>query len=241
LPAWFTQQFKWARGVFEVLLTQFPRLWPHLTWAQRLAYGVRMTYYWIGPVFAIHLLIGFLVLLSGNQSAQNDFAQYVVALSPLALLVLFIRHMALRSWRHPSVVVTLLWRAIVLIYATWPFYALAWLMAILRVPLQFRPTPKDATGALKLEWLLPQAAAILLLSCALPYSILYARTEPLLALILFVAFQVGLQLLLLGQWLGSIASAYTTRKSTSLAPPVSELSEAPVHLQALKGNKAEYD
>jgi hypothetical protein len=50
LNAWFTQQFKWARGVFEVLLTAYPRLVGRLSWGQRLSYGVRTTYYWVGCV-----------------------------------------------------------------------------------------------------------------------------------------------------------------------------------------------
>jgi hypothetical protein len=56
LTAWFTQQLKWARGVFEILLAVYPRLWKKLTWGQRASYAVRMTYYWIGPVVGAHIL-----------------------------------------------------------------------------------------------------------------------------------------------------------------------------------------
>src|SRR5215210_8599968 len=41
VPAWFAQQLKWARGVFELLLTVYPRAFSRLTWGQRLSYAVR--------------------------------------------------------------------------------------------------------------------------------------------------------------------------------------------------------
>jgi cellulose synthase/poly-beta-1,6-N-acetylglucosamine synthase-like glycosyltransferase len=43
--AWFIQQMKWARGVFELLVSSYPRLFSRLTWGQRPAYAVRMTKY----------------------------------------------------------------------------------------------------------------------------------------------------------------------------------------------------
>ncbi|MBI5029979.1 MAG: glycosyltransferase [Chloroflexi bacterium] len=199
LRAWFTQQLKWAHGVFEVMLTSFPRLFPRLTWYQRLSYGLRMTYYWSGPVAGIHLALALLVLMFGDSRAQASLEEYLISLMPLVFSFLLIRQMALRSWRHPSIVAVLLWRAIVLIYATWPIYTFAWIMAVLRMPLEFRPTPKSAHGKIHPIWLLPQFAAVISLTAVLLYAILVNHNTPLL-LILFGLAQLVPQLILLWQW-----------------------------------------
>ncbi len=242
LQAWFTQQLKWARGVFEVLLLQFPRLLPHLTWGQRLAYGVRMTYYLIGPVIAIHILAASIVLLSRNRSAQEDFQEYLLALAPLLLLILLIRHVALRSSRHPSVVVSLLWRAIVLIYATWPVYTLASLMTILRVPFGFRPTPKEASHPLKPGWLLPHLAAVFWPGSAVLYSVLVGGRNMPVTLVLIVGCLSAPQVLLVGHWLRSrVASNSLISDPTPAVSPPTGLSKARLPLRGLPDNKAKYE
>jgi cellulose synthase (UDP-forming) len=175
LPAWFTQQLKWARGVFELLLTAYPRYFKRLTWGQRLSYAVRMTYYWIGPVVAIHLVFVIAVLFDGDQVAYVGWTNYLERMLPYAAIGLLIRQVALQTWRHPSTPTRLLWRPVSLVYATWPVYTLAWLMAILRVPLAFRPTPKSQSGGLNPAWLFPQAASLVLLVAGTLYSLASAE------------------------------------------------------------------
>jgi cellulose synthase (UDP-forming) len=176
--AWFTQQFKWARGVFEVLLTSYFRLWPRLRWGQRLAYGVRATYYWVGSVTLVHMGFTAAVLLGGERVARVDLQQYLLHLLPLTLVAFGIRLAALWCWRYPGVRVGPQWRAVVLVHGSWPIYALAWLMALARLPLRFRATPKTSTGRMGWTWLLQQAliAALLLVAAAIgrdgPFPIL---------------------------------------------------------------------
>lgn len=171
LSAWFTQQFKWARGVFEVLLTTYPRSFASLTWGQKLSYAVRTTKYLIGPVICIHLLVTIAVLF-GDNIAQANLRQYVLHFFPLAMFDMLVRQLALRRWRHPSVLARPMWRAVTLVYSTWPIYTLAWTMAVLRLPLKFRPTPKDSNGSISLFWLLPQTITLLLLGVGIIYSLL---------------------------------------------------------------------
>lgn len=164
LASWFTQQFKWSRGVFEVLLTTYPRLFLQLTWWQRLSYGVRTTKYLIGPVIFVHLAVLIFTLFSGSFTTQSALQQYLLHLAPIALIDMLIRQLALRKWHHPSIRTEALWRAVVIVFITWPVYTLAWLMALLRLPLSFRPTPKHSTGHVNPLWLLPQMISLLLLS-----------------------------------------------------------------------------
>jgi cellulose synthase (UDP-forming) len=200
LVAWYDQQLKWARGVFEVMLTAFPRAVRRLSWGLRLAYLVRLTKYWVGPVVLLHLLLSGSVLFA--PAPQRALVQdYLLHLLPLALADLIIRREALRLYRHPSVPVVVPLRALSLIYFTWPVYNLAWLMALLRLPLSFRPTPKAPIGGLNPAWLLPQGLASLAMVAGLVLTLADGRGLPVHFLVFFVAAQVALQVVLILSWL----------------------------------------
>ena len=211
--AWFVQQLKWARGVFELLLTTYPRLFSKLTRGQRLSYAVRMTKYWIGPVVGVHLFATIVILMFGDAYTRAVFHDYLMHITPLALSDVLIRFAALRRWRHHSIPRTSLTRAVVLVYATWPIYMMAWLMALLRLPLAFRPTPKSDSGGLNPVWLLPQISVLLLLSTGILYTVVIGNHRPSL-LLLFAILQSALQLILLSQWLYSEVRA-PSRKGVS--------------------------
>jgi cellulose synthase (UDP-forming) len=200
LPAWFTQQLKWARGVFELLLTAYPRAFPRLTWGQRISYAVRMTKYWIGPIIGFHLFATIAVMILGDFATRWAYHLYLRHLAALVIADMAIRYTALQIWRHDTTPNTALMRAVALVYATWPIYLLAWLMALLRIPLKFRPTPKEATGGLKPLWLLPQFLAIILLSAGILYTVLVLG-HPLSLLLTAAVIQGILQLKLFAQWL----------------------------------------
>jgi cellulose synthase/poly-beta-1,6-N-acetylglucosamine synthase-like glycosyltransferase len=199
--AWFVQQLKWARGVFELLLTSYPRLFPKLTWGQRLSYAVRMTKYWIGPVVGMHLFATVAVLIFADAPFRDAFHDYLIYLSPLVGCDVLIRYIALQTWKHPSIARTSLTRAVSLVYATWPIYMVAWLMAILRLPLPFRPTPKGLERRTSNPiWLLPQGLALALLTAGILYTIFVSGHQPSI-LVVFAILQGILQLALLYQWL----------------------------------------
>ena len=200
--AWFVQQLKWARGVFELLITAYPRFFGRLTWGQRLSYAVRMTKYWIGAVIGLHLFATIIVLIFASAPDRAAFHQYLIHLAPLALSDLVIRYVSLLYWRHSSIHRTSLFRAFILVYATWPVYMLAWFMALTRLPLAFRQTPKSLTGGLNPLWLLPQAIVIFLLFMGGAYTVIVKDHQPSL-LLMFSVGQGFLQLSLFTMWLQS--------------------------------------
>ena len=199
--AWFVQQLKWARGVFEMLLTTFPRVFIKLTWGQRLAYAVRMTRYWIGPAIGLHLLATIAILIFGTPSASIAFHQYLIQIAPLVVCDALIRFFAMRTWQHPDTPKTSLTRAIALIYATWPIYMLAWFMAVLRLPLPFRSTPKSGSK-LSPIWLLPQFITVVLLAIGMLFTV-FVGGHQISILLLFAILQSALQLIILAQWFSS--------------------------------------
>jgi cellulose synthase (UDP-forming) len=194
LRAWFTQQSKWARGVFEIFIADFPNRLSRLTWPQRMTYAIRMTYYWIGLVIAAHLLVSIAVLFSGNPHALNHLNSYLWHLLPLGLITIAFKQLTLNQQLHPSVEARQPLKPLSLLYLTWPIYTIAWLMAMFRVPLRFRTTPKQPRGRLNLKWIVPQTivSILLLLGLALSLPALIANSAWLV--LGLVVFQLAGQL-----------------------------------------------
>jgi hypothetical protein len=148
-----------------------------------------MTYYWVGLVSGVHLVATLAILVAGSRMVQIAWLDYLLHILPLGVLTLLVRQVALRTWRHPATPTAPCWRAMMLVYATWPVYTLAWTMAVLRVPLGFRPTPKSASNTVKESWLIPQALGLVLLVTALLHALLPGEESPHPVVVLFAAGQ----------------------------------------------------
>ena len=199
LAAWSVQQLKWARGVFELLLTALPRVFARLTLGQRVSYLVRMTKYWIGPAIFVHLFATIIVLDWGDAQTRLAFHQYLWHLAPLVVADAAIRAYALYRYRHVEVPSTSLLGAVVLVYASWPIYLLAWTFAVLRLPVRFRPTPKDGSTQLNIVWLMPQLVTLLLLLVG-EYQTVAVYHHPPSVILWFSIVQAFLQFMLLARW-----------------------------------------
>ena len=73
LSAYYSQQLKWSRGVFELLVTSYPRLFKQFTWRQKLHYGIIPFYYLSGFIFLINFLIPVLSLFLEVNPIKMDF------------------------------------------------------------------------------------------------------------------------------------------------------------------------
>src|SRR5688572_4780265 len=176
LAAWFSQQLKWSRGVFEVVITDFPRLFRRLTWGAVSSYIVRGSYYLIGLLVAVHLWLTVISLLFERRLPSTDFADYVEHALPLILVTLAIRQTIIRHVARRETPKWMLWRPVLLVTATWPIYVIGLALALLRVPIRYRPTPKARGKAIHVGWILPQLAAVVLLVIGI--SIGGAATSP---------------------------------------------------------------
>ena len=171
LTAWYTQQLKWARGVFEVLLTSYPRLFLKLSSIQRVVYAVRTTKYLVGSVIAAHLLLIISVLLKSDHHSKVILQSYLLHLAPLAIMDCLIRGLTLNKWGSFLQASTSLWRATILVLNTWPIYLAALLMSLFRIPLRFLPTPKSNSKRLNPLWVIPQIGTGFLLLVGLYLNI----------------------------------------------------------------------
>lgn len=162
LGSFYRQQLKWARGVYEVLLDELPRLWPDLDWRQRLSYGAIGTYYLVGVTTPIYLLIPYLYLWVGARPAAMDFTEFLVQGAPLALVGVAV-YLAVQRWLvHPAVERGLHLRAMSLKIACWPVYLAGTVLALMRVDLPYIPTAKEAARGAFLKLAAPHLALLVL-------------------------------------------------------------------------------
>lgn len=198
LTAWFNQQFKWSRGVFELLITAYPNVFGRLQLGQKLSYAVRMTYYWAGVFIAAHLLATIIVLFSTNAALRQLFESYLLVFIPLMVVFTLIRQLVLAEWQHKSIRSSMQYKPFVLVFNTWPIYTLSWVMACIRLPLGFRPTPKVKADRFNLSWLIPQFATVTLLLAGLGFSIVRQATlSPLIMLFTATMFVLHAMLFML--------------------------------------------
>jgi cellulose synthase (UDP-forming) len=167
LRAFTMQQRKWARGVFGLLIESYPDLLRHLSWQQCVAYGVRATYYLIGPLFALHALLAVYVLLFGSVAEIDGFAEYLFHALPLVAAVVSARALANLLWNVQADAVGLKWRGYVLACALWPVYTGALIRAVLRIPLPHIATPKRRTAEAHPRLVIAQLVLIGLLTVGL--------------------------------------------------------------------------
>ena len=163
IRGWFTQQLKWARGVVEVLLTQYPSALRRLTPGQNLCYLLRMTYYSTGLVIAAHLAATLAAFQGWFGASLPGLEAYLKHALPLGVASLALRHVAFLRARLPGMPWIPPWRATALVYSTWPVYCAGWIMGLLRWRLSFRATPKNVRPTM-VRQLSPQLGALALLS-----------------------------------------------------------------------------
>jgi cellulose synthase (UDP-forming) len=220
LAAWFTQQAKWSRGVFEVLLTAFPRLCHRLTLGQFISYGARMTYYWLGLAIAFHLFLAILGVWDSELLPAEVYNGYLKRLLPVWVMILLINQFSLLRWRHQSITLKeslFRLKAHVLVIGTWPAYLLTWVMALFRVPLTFRPTPKAPGGLLSPAWIVPHLFVIVVTGVGLVRFIgSVDDIRPYWLLLAFLISMLAIQLFLPLYWLVEFVNKSRVDRSAAL-------------------------
>lgn len=77
----FSQQRRWAYGIFEILTRHTPRLLPRLTWGQRAAYlSLQFHYPAIGATWLLGNALSAMYLVAGVSSSRLQFVPWLVFL-----------------------------------------------------------------------------------------------------------------------------------------------------------------
>jgi cellulose synthase (UDP-forming) len=154
LGSFYKQQLKWARGVYEVLFSELPLLFPRLSWRQRFSYATIGTYYLFGVTTLAYLLIPYLYLWTGVQPTAMRFDAFLMAVAPVGLVGFAVYLYAQRWLCHPALERGLHWRGLMLKIACWPVFLVGTLLALARAEIPYIPTSKEAVRGrfLRLAW-----------------------------------------------------------------------------------------
>ena len=178
------QQLKWSRGVFEVLFSEWPRLFKNLTGWQRLSYLAISTYYIVGVNTFLLVAIPFLYFWAGWLPANMDFGEFLINALPVVAIAIMIYLYVQRWMSHPPTERGLHWRGMILKFATWPVFFLGAMLAVVNAEIPYIPTAKKAVKGLS-PYTRPLIFQVILFVLTLAYVIydrLYVVSEGMLAL-----------------------------------------------------------
>ncbi len=170
LGAFFKQQIKWSRGVFESLFTLYPKLFKHLDLRKRICYLTRMTYYLAGPVITFHLIFCILALFSTEINTQ--FRNYIIHSIPFLFMFFAIQVFTKNFYFIKKQKKGFNAEGYILVLGTWPVYTFAFLSALFRIKIPFIATPKKKSHLREnLLLIVPQIITVMVLLAGIIYKI----------------------------------------------------------------------
>lgn len=171
LSAYYKQQLKWSRGVFELLVTAYVELFRKFNWRQKLHYGLIPFYYLSGFIFLINFLIPVTSLFTDVYPLRMNFSYFLVISLPFIASVILIRLYAQR-WvsdeqeRGFHVIGGLL------LIGTWWVFITGFFYTIIRKEVPYISTPKKASRENNLRINLPNIFILALSVSAIIYGLI---------------------------------------------------------------------
>lgn len=142
LSAYYKQQLKWSRGVFELLVTTYVQNFRKFTLRQKLHYGLLPWHYFSGVIYLINFLIPIISLLFGVMPMKINLIYFLLLAMFLFASTLIIRHYVQRWVMEEDERGFHLLGGLLLI-GTWWIHLLGFVFTILRRKVPYNPTPKD--------------------------------------------------------------------------------------------------
>jgi beta-mannanase len=170
ISAYYQQQLKWSRGVFELLVTSYVTLFTKFSWRQKLHYGLIPLFYLSGFVFLINFLIPIVSLIADVYPLYMDFSAFAIISLPLVTSIILIRHYVQRwvtedAERGFHVIGGLL------LIGTWWVFIVGFVYTIIRKKVPYIPTPKGIEEEKNLNINLPNICVLVLSIIAIIYGL----------------------------------------------------------------------
>lgn len=170
LSAYYKQQLKWSRGVFELLFTTYPKVFRNLSWSQRAYYLAVPGVYFLSVAYLLNLLIPIISLFSGYMPMRMDLVEFILIGLPLFVSSLIIRQYA-QNWVMEERERGLHIVGGLLLIGTWWIHLMGFIFAVIRRKVPYDPTPKDNKEANNWPLNIPNLIAIGLSLAALAYGL----------------------------------------------------------------------
>ncbi|MCR9152908.1 MAG: glycosyltransferase [Bacteroidetes bacterium] len=142
LSAYYQQQLKWSRGVFELLVTTYPKIFNSLSWRQRFHYGLLPWHYFMGFLFLINFLVPIISLFTAHIPMQVGLAYFLSYAAPLLTSIIIIRHYV-QKWVMEEDERGFHIQGGLIAIGTWWIHCLGFIYTVLRRKVPYNPTPKD--------------------------------------------------------------------------------------------------
>lgn len=145
LSAYFKQQLKWSRGVWEILITSYFQNFNKLTLRQKIYYGLVPGHYLSGLVHLINFLIPIISLIFGIMPMKIDLILFLLwgslYFASTAIIRLYVQRWVMeeneRGFHHDGGL---------LLIGTWWVHLLGLFYTIIRKKVPYIPTPKEGTA-----------------------------------------------------------------------------------------------
>lgn len=142
LSAYYKQQLKWSRGVFELLVTTYIQNFGKFSFRQKLHYGLLPWHYFSGAIYLINFLIPILSLVFDVMPMKIGLADFMMWGALLFTSIIMIRHYVQR-WVMEEKERGFHLVGGLLQIGTWWIHLLGFIFTILRKKIAYDPTPKD--------------------------------------------------------------------------------------------------
>ncbi len=170
LNSYFSQQLKWATGMFQVLFTMMPKMIFRLKGWQKVCYLMSSTYYFAGLPITINLVLPIVFLFFGLWAVEMPIRGYVFHLIPFIVLFLLI-HWYSQRWVCNKNERGWQWRGMLLKLGTWPIYVLSLLFALIGVKVPYLPTAKKRQKEIFPALVLPHVLIVVLSLAAIVWGL----------------------------------------------------------------------
>jgi cellulose synthase (UDP-forming) len=147
LDSYLEQQLKWSRGVYDVLLREYPRAFRSLSWYQRISYFMIGSYYLVGLTALIFFAVPLIYLWTGRQPAVFLLSEYIQHALPVGFFGAVIYRFSQRWLCDPPRERGWHWRGTLLKIGSWTVYLRGLLLALANVAVPYIPTAKERRRA----------------------------------------------------------------------------------------------
>jgi cellulose synthase (UDP-forming) len=142
LSAYYQQQLKWSRGVFDLLVTAYPKLFKHFTWQQKLHYVSIPLHYLSGVIFLINFLIPVIALFFHQSPMYINLSAFGLVILPLAAAIVLIR-LYVQWWVMEDEERGFHVAGGLLMIGTWWIFITGLVYTLLGKKVPYVPTPKE--------------------------------------------------------------------------------------------------
>ena len=170
LTAYFKQQIKWSRGVFDLIVKVYPRIFTQLTWRQRLHYALMPLHYLAGVFYLLGFLIPVLSLVMSDVPWTGNIFYFLLLIGPV-LFTSFILRFYIQKWlisddeRGFHIVGGLLE------ILTWWIFTLGFVYTLVDKKIPYLPTPKNDEDSTHFTLLLPNLTVGVVSLAAVAYGL----------------------------------------------------------------------